>query len=388
MANNESKVLTTNSFEEWRRASNEVSYLLGDIDQFDARIGDKVYTYSASADQQFFIGADSGSKILRFELVAEVPIDVTSTIIFDHITPPTIASNWVAGNTVYQGSAGSETFTGVILYVNKAKVALTSTTGTFSASADLKQTTDSTTQTIAHADLIRSISESYTTSYAKVYNGSTEQAQSTAQVGFHVPNLAYTIVLNGTPAVLASFSEGAKVYQGTNWGSRVWEGTILKTTTGNVYLKSYSEDPRGTGTTTAFNAGAILKEESDSGSDRIIAARITSGAAVDTTFGTIIELHTLASASAAIKLISTGAVDAIKELQDDIGTVESLTTSATDLQAAINEHESDIGNMTFTGLSATDISAGLRAYYEFLSDFNYVFGLCVIGAHSDYPDIY
>ena len=98
MANNESKVLTTNSFEEWRRASNEVSYHLGDIDQFDARIGDKVYTYSASADQQFFIGADSGSKILRFELVAEVPIDVTSTIIFDHITPPTIASNWVAGN--------------------------------------------------------------------------------------------------------------------------------------------------------------------------------------------------------------------------------------------------------------------------------------------------
>ena len=31
-----------------------------------------------------------------------------------------------------------------------------------------------------------------------------------------------------------------------------------------------------------------------------------------------------------------------KELQDEIGTVESLTTSATDLQAAINEHESDI----------------------------------------------
>ena len=50
MANNETKVLTTNSFEEWRRASNEVSYHLGDIDQFDARLGDKVYTYSASAN--------------------------------------------------------------------------------------------------------------------------------------------------------------------------------------------------------------------------------------------------------------------------------------------------------------------------------------------------
>ena len=112
----------------------------------------------------------------------------------------------------------------------------------------------------------------------------------------------------------------------------------------------------------------MLKEESDSGSDRIIAARITSGAAVDTTFGSYIELHTLASASAAIKLISTGAVDAIKELQDDIGTVESLTTSATDLQAAINEHESDIGNMTLTGLTATNLSAAARELRTELGD--------------------
>ena len=103
MANNETKVLTTNSFEEWRRASNEVSYHLGDIDQFDARLGDKVYTYSASANQSIFEGADSSSKILRFELVSEVPIDVTSTIIFTG--SPTIGSNWVAGKTVYQGSA-------------------------------------------------------------------------------------------------------------------------------------------------------------------------------------------------------------------------------------------------------------------------------------------
>ena len=357
MANNESKVLTTNSFEEWRRASNEVSYHLGDIDQFDARLGDKVYTYSASADQGLFIGADSGSKILRFELAAEVPIDVTSTVIFTGT--PTIASNWIAGKTVYQGSVGSETFTGVILYVNENKVALVNTTGTFSASTDLTQTTDSTHQTIANANLVRSISESYTTSYAKVYNASTEQAQSTAQVGFHVPNLAFTIVLNGTPTIPASFSEGATVYQGTNLGSATFTGTILNATTSTVYLKTY------TGT---FSASSMLKEESDSGSDRIIAARITSGAIVDSTFGSIIELHTLASASDAIKVVSTGAVDAIKELQDDIGTVENLTTSATDLQAAINEHESDIGNMTLTGLTATDLSAAARELRTELGD--------------------
>ena len=70
MANNESKVLASNSFEEWRRASNEVSYHLGDIDQFDARLGDKVYTYSASADQQFFLDGESDSKILRFEFTS------------------------------------------------------------------------------------------------------------------------------------------------------------------------------------------------------------------------------------------------------------------------------------------------------------------------------
>jgi hypothetical protein len=342
MANNESKVLTTNSFEDWRRSSNEVSYHLGDIDQFDARIGDKVYTYSAAANQSLFIGGDSASKILRFELASEIPIDVLSTVIFTGT--PTIASNWIAGKTVYQGSVGSETFTGTILYVNTNKVALVNTTGTFSASVDLTQTTDSTHQTIANANLVRSFSESYTTSYAKVYNAATEQAQSTAQVGFHVPNLAYTITLNGTPTIPASFSEGATVYQGTNYAGATFTGTILNATTSTIYLKTV------TGT---FSASTMLKELSDSGSDRIIAARITSGAAVDSTFGTIIELHTLASASAAIKLVSTGVVDAIKELQDDIGTVESLTTSAGDLHLAINEHDAELGTITAAAMGTT-----------------------------------
>jgi hypothetical protein len=355
MANNETKVLTTNSFEDWRRASNEVSYHLGDVDQIDSRIGDKTYTYSAAANQVFFHGGDSASKILRYELASEVPIDVTSTIIFTG--SPTIASNWIAGKTVYQGSVGSESFTGVILYVNANKVALRSTTGTFNAGVDLTQTTDSTHQTIAHANLVRTINESYTTGYLKVYNGATEQAQSTAQVGFHIPKVSYEIALTGTPTIPASFSEGATVYQGSNYANKTWEGVIYEATNTKLLLKSQSSHA-------AFSASTMIKELSDSGSDRIIASKITSGVSINTTFGSYIELHTAASASAAIKIISTNTIDAIKELQDDIGTVESLTTTAGDLHLAINEHDAELGTISAgaMGTTASTVSTAIAEH--------------------------
>ena len=40
MANNETRVLKTDTFEGWRQKGNEVSFELGDVDQLDSRILD------------------------------------------------------------------------------------------------------------------------------------------------------------------------------------------------------------------------------------------------------------------------------------------------------------------------------------------------------------
>ena len=248
MANNETRVIKTDTFEGWRQKSNEVSFELGDVDQLDSRILDKTYTYTASAGDALFTGTDTGSKTLRFEEAPETVTDMLHVVIFTG--SPTIPSNFVEDATATQSGG----FSGKILWINTNKAAFSTVSGTFTAGADLTVSG----QSIAPANLVRTLSESVAVGYVRAKQGGTEQSQTQVQAGFHVPNLAFTIVLNGSPAVLASFSEGAKVYQGTNWGSRVWEGTILKTTTSNVYLKTYSQDPRDTGTSTAFSATTML----------------------------------------------------------------------------------------------------------------------------------
>ena len=72
MANNESKVLKNNTLEQWRQKTNEVSHHLGDVDQLDSRLTDKVYTYSSTSESSFSVfDNDASSKNLRFELKPE-----------------------------------------------------------------------------------------------------------------------------------------------------------------------------------------------------------------------------------------------------------------------------------------------------------------------------
>ena len=53
-ANNETRVIKTNTFEDWRQKGNEVSFELGDVDQLDSRILDKNQSWTASADDHIF----------------------------------------------------------------------------------------------------------------------------------------------------------------------------------------------------------------------------------------------------------------------------------------------------------------------------------------------
>ena len=212
MANNETRVIKTDTFEGWRQKSNEVSFELGDVDQLDSRILDKNYTYTATAGDALFTGTDTGSKALRFEEAPETVTDMLHVVIFTG--SPTIPSNFVEDATATQSGG----FSGKILWINTNKAAFSTVSGTFNAGENLTVSG----QSIAHANLVRTLSESVAVGYVRAKQGGTEQSQTQVQAGFHVPNLAFTIVLNGSPAVLASFSEGAKVYQATNWGSRDW----------------------------------------------------------------------------------------------------------------------------------------------------------------------
>lgn len=368
MANNESKVLKNNTLEQWRQKTNEVSHHLGDVDQLDSRLTDKVYTYSSTSESSFSVfDNDASSKNLRFELKPEESIDAPATIIMTG--NPTIPSSFVSGVVLFQGSSGSESFTGIINYINVNKISLRNTTGSFDPSLPIKYSTDS----IAASKLVRLVSESYKVGYVKVDQDSVIAYQELRQDGFHVPNLSLRVVLTGSPTIPSSFTEGAVVTQ-----SGGFSGVLYKATSSELLFKSHS----GVFSTTAF-AGVPHTDANN----RLAASNLSSIDGTDVSLGNVIELHTIPSSDDVV-ITSTNAIDAITEIQDDIGEITSLgttdksdivssineietaargsnsdyalSTTAQNFRDAIREHETDIGNMTFTGLSGTDISAALR----------------------------
>ena len=87
---------------------------------------------------------------------------------------------------------------------------------------------------------------------------------------------------------------------------------------------------------------------------------------VDSTYGSYVQLTTPAASSNQIKVFSLDVVAAINELQDDIGTVESLTTAANDLVLAINEHDAELGTITAgaMGTTASTVSTAIREHED------------------------
>ena len=419
-ANNETRIIKTNTFEDWRQKDNEISFELGDVDQLDSRILDKNHSWTASADDSVFQNVAH-----RFEIAPEQTTDINA-IIFTGLS--SIPSNFVAGNTVTQSGG----FSGKILWINKNKVALGTTSGTFNAGQNLVQGG----QNIPHANIVRQIAESVRVGYGRVKVEGTEISQSQIQAGWHAPTYSLSVTLSGSPTLPSTFTEGATLYQGSV-GSESFTGTLLYADSSVLHFKTH------TGT---FNTSVMVKQ-SETANDRITAGGLNAATASDTSFLQMVELHTQSSADDVVLLIANSAVKAINEVQDDIGDITSLGTtdkadivtaineletaargstanytinttsndiigalnehdaelgtitagamgttastvsgaiaeleaeidvlntrveptqafagtfSASTVMDALNEHESDIGNMTFTGLAATDISAALR----------------------------
>ena len=218
-------------------------------------------------------------------------------------------------------------------------------------------------------DKTTGVAESYRTGAVRVTKQGTTLTQGLAAADFKVPNYVLKITLNGSPTIHSSFVENATVTQ-----TGGFSGVILSADSNTVRLKTTNG--------IAFSTTKNLTI----GSNSIAAARISSQNTIDAGHGSLIELITGATAGHVIVIDSTSLVDAVNELQDDVGVVENLTTSAGSLTLAVNEHDAElgtitsgamgtsastvstaiaehegqIGNMTLTGLSATDLSAALR----------------------------
>ena len=385
MADNEIKILKSNTFEEWRQKSNEVSLNLGADDRLDSRLTDRVFKHDNVSGLKLNIidGDDDNSKTQVFQLITDTSIDNTAgyIILADSTSIP---SAFVAGASVGQTGGYSATIESIVTIDNKPKILVKNSTGVFNAALDLSVGGTS----IANASVLRLISESYDKAAIRVLNGSTELTQGLAAANYHIPNATGKVILTGSPD-LTKFTEGSTVYQDSAnrttqadvEGNASWYGTVYHAGTSNLYIKSHS------GTYSSSSQIRILGYTAAQA--KVAGAEHTSFVPFDQSTGHIVEFNSALSVNDDIKVIATDLVTAINELQDDIGTVENLTTSATDLQSAINEHEADLFNSegadkrTLTDLKTADKTSILDSINEIYDDIHTTSSV-TLGTNANY----
>ena len=362
MANKETRIYKSDTLETLRQKSNEISLHLGDNEQLNSLMADKTYVYSAGAGDTLFAGSDTSTpaKTARFETSPTHTLDNTGGyIILEGVS--SLASSYIAGAIIYQGTSGSASYSATIVSASTDKILVRDSSGNFSTSADLKVGTGSP-DTIAHAKVARIVIEANPVGIVRVYKNGTELSQTMTANGFHVADIRATITHTGSPT-LTNFTRGVTVYQGSSQTSQAgveanadWYGTLHSVSGGVIRIKSYN------GSFITSGAGSSIRAL---GSANTIASH-GSLTAIDNTYGTYIELATPASGSDQIKVFSLDVVAAINELQDDIGTVESLTTAANDLVLAINEHDAELGTITAAALATTasTVSGAIREHED------------------------
>ena len=344
MANKETRIYKSDTLEQFRQKSNEISLHLGDNEQLNNNFTDKTYNYvDASAGEFIFKDTDDDSKAVRFELKPAETLDNTGGYIILNGSP-TIPASFVNGAVLSQSGGYAATIEAV---VGQEKILVKNTSGTFNAAQDI---TDGT-GTIAAANLDRLVAESYNVGVVRVYKNGTELLQDLSEDGFHIPNYAASVVLSNSPTV-TNFTEGSYVYQNGSQLSTLaslqsssnWYGVVLRATSTELLIKSY------TNVNSSFSASAQIRLLDSN--DVIAAADHGSLTDKPTSYGVAIELNNETAANDDIKIFSMDIVAASNELQDDIGITENLTTTATNLVDAVNEIEAVFDASTY------EISAG------------------------------
>jgi len=339
MANKETRVYKSDTLEQFRQKTNDVSLHLGDNEQLNSNLSDKTYNWvDVSAGDLFFKESDDDAKSVRFELKPEETLDNTGGYIILNDSP-TIPASFINGATLSQSGGYSATIESVI---GQEKILVKNTSGTFNAAEDI---TDGT-GTIVAANIDRLVAESYNIGLVRVYKNGTEISQNLLEDGFHVPNYVASIALSNSPDV-SEFTEGSYVYQNGSQLSTLaslqsssnWYGVVLRASSTELLLKT-SIEVNG-----SFSASSQIRLLNTS--DVIAAADHGSLTDKPTSYGVAIELNNEAAANDDIKIFSMDIVAASNELQDDIGVTENLTTTATNLVDAVNEIESVFDASTY-----------------------------------------
>ena len=258
--NDETRIIKSNTLEEFRQKSNDISFDVGDNKLIDSRILDKTKTFTAAASQTLF-----ESSTMRYELKPEETLDNTSHL------------------------------------------------------------------------------ESLPVGRVRVYNGSTELTQALSGANtFRAPNYIANITLTGSPT-LTEFVENCEVYQASSAQTDLTASAV--TFRGKILSASVADGIRLKTDSGTYNASAALRVHPgtsgrNTSTNTITASQHTGKTSIDTTFGRIIQLNSGASNGDVIKVVSHSLVDAINEVQDDVGDITSLNTNTTaDIVSSINELE-------------------------------------------------
>ena len=358
---NDIKVLKNNTLEELRQKTNEVSFNQGDSTTLDVtRLADKVFSYSAtSANGGKFFGNS-----LVFSHLPEITINNTGGyIILKDST--TIPASFATDSTLSQSGGFSATLVSISIVDGKKKLLVKNTNGNFNAGEDLTDGTGS----IDNANVVRIISESYRVGSIRVTKDGAELVQDLTSTGYHVPTIAGSIPLTGTNT-LTDITEGTLSYQGTNQttvagveANGSWYGTVYHINATTLLVKTISG---------VFAEGNLIRflglSNTITGTNH---GNITNLSSADSH---IVELNTPATNGQAVKIITGDIVDAVNELQDDIGTVENLQSrySTKEVVTALNQIDTHLydSGVSFTGLSANDFKAGINELRAELGNHN------------------
>ena len=228
MANKETRIFKSNTFEEFRQKTNEVSLHLGDNEQLNVSLKDKTFDFAnVSAGSTLFDGLDNNTKIVRTEIKTEETLDNTGGYIILNGSPS--ITGFDSGVTLTQSGGYSAT----IVSSSSNKILVKNSTGTFDSTSDILAGID----TIVASKVDRIIAEAYPVGVVRVYINGTEINQNLDAGGFHVPNYSANIPLLNSPTVTA-FTEGSTVYQGTNLASATFSGTVLSASATDLKLKN------------------------------------------------------------------------------------------------------------------------------------------------------
>ena len=354
-ANKETRILKSNTLEQFRQKSNEISLHLGDNEQLGGQFADKVYNLvDVSAGSLRFFGNDDNSKTIRFEIKPEESLDNTAGYLI--LNDVSSLTGFGPGATISQSGG----FSATVVSSTTEKILLTNTSGTYNTSQTI---TDNSSNTIAAANHDRVHSESFNVGVVRVYKNNVELNQDLSAGGFHVATLAARLPLTGSPDV-SEITEGSIINQAGGFS-----GTVLHASSSQVLFKAV---------TGSFNTNQVLtiRNHPDSSiNNTTVLSSAQTGAIVsfDTAYGNAIELNTPAAANDDIKIFSANLVDALNELQGDIGSVESLTTTATTLQGGINEHDAELGTITAgaMGTTASTVSGAIAEHETQLGNTNF-----------------